>query len=120
MRARDRVADFCDEHDLHGEPAYRVLDLAAEVGEIAGDAAESAEYGAEPDGIDVSGDELGDAFFSLLAVADAFDGRRGGSGDVAGEVRTATRRERGCGVGGRGPGRRGACLVAVRRVSVTE
>jgi len=73
MDAQDRVADFCEEHDLHGESAYRVLDLAAEVGEIAGDATKSAEYGASADEIDVSEDELGDALFSLLAVAEAFD-----------------------------------------------
>ena len=73
MDAQDRVADFCEDHDLHGEPAYRVLDLAAEVGEIAGDAAKSAEYGDSPGDIDVSEDELGDALFSLLAVAEAFD-----------------------------------------------
>ena len=73
MQAQDRVARFCEEYDLEGDPAYRVLDLAAEVGEIAGDAAKSAEYGDSPGEIDVSEDELGDALFSLLAVAEAFD-----------------------------------------------
>ena len=48
MQAQDRVARFCEEYDLEGDPAYRVLDLAAEVGEIAGDAAKSAEYGDSP------------------------------------------------------------------------
>ena len=73
MQAQDRVARFCDEHDLDGDPAYRVLDLAAEVGEVAADAAKSAEYGAAPEELAVSEDELGDALFSLLATAEALD-----------------------------------------------
>lgn len=73
MDEQERVAAFLAGHDLEADPAYRLLDLAAEVGELAGDAAKSAEYGAEPDSVTVSGDELGDALFSLLAVAEAFD-----------------------------------------------
>ena len=73
MQAQDRVARFCDEHDLDADPAYRVLDLAAEVGEVAADAAKSAEYGAAPEKLAVSEDELGDALFSLLATAEALD-----------------------------------------------
>ena len=73
MQAQDRVARFCDEHDLDADPAYRVLDLAAEVGEVAADAAKSAEYGAAPEKLAVSEDELGDALFALLATAEAFD-----------------------------------------------
>jgi NTP pyrophosphatase (non-canonical NTP hydrolase) len=73
MQAQDRVARFCDEHDLEGDPEYRILDLAAEVGEVAGDAAKSSGYGADPDGLAVSEGELGDALFSLLAVAESLD-----------------------------------------------
>ncbi|QLH76628.1 nucleotide pyrophosphohydrolase [Halosimplex rubrum] len=73
MDAQDRVAAFADEHDMDADPAYRVLDLAAEVGEIAADAAKSSEYGAAPEELAVSEDELGDAVFALLATADALD-----------------------------------------------
>lgn len=73
MDEQDHVAAFIDEYDLDGDPAYRVLDLAAEVGEIAADAARSAEYGESPGSLDVSEDELGDALFSLLATAESLD-----------------------------------------------
>jgi NTP pyrophosphatase (non-canonical NTP hydrolase) len=83
MDEQERVARFLDEHDLHGDPAYRVLDLAAEVGEVAADAAKSAEYGAAPDELDVNEDELGDALFSLLAAAEALDIDAGEALDTA-------------------------------------
>ena len=73
MNAQDRVATFVAEHDMDADPAYRVLDLAAEVGEIAADAAKSSDYGDAPDQLAVSEDELGDALFSLLATAEALD-----------------------------------------------
>jgi NTP pyrophosphatase (non-canonical NTP hydrolase) len=73
MDAQDRVAAFVDEHDLAADPAYRVLDLAAEVGEVAADAAESSGYGADPGALAVDEDELGDALFALLATAEALD-----------------------------------------------
>lgn len=68
-----RVAAFLEANDLDADPVYRILDLAAEVGEVAADAAKSSEYGAAPGSLDVSEDELGDALFALLAVADGLD-----------------------------------------------
>jgi hypothetical protein len=53
------VTDFLADHELDADPAYRILDLAAEVGEVAADAAKSSEYGAAPDSLAVSQDELG-------------------------------------------------------------
>ncbi|WP_436927795.1 MazG nucleotide pyrophosphohydrolase domain-containing protein [Halosimplex amylolyticum] len=73
MDAQDRVAAFVDEHDMDADPAYRILDLTAEIGEVAADAAKSSDYGAAPENLAVSEDELGDALFSLLATADALD-----------------------------------------------
>jgi len=73
MDAQEEVARFLDEHDMDADPAYRVLDLAAEVGEVAADAAKSAEYGDAPEEVAVSEDEVGDALFSLLATAEALD-----------------------------------------------
>ena len=73
MPEQRRVAAFLDDHGLDADPAYRVLDLAAEVGEVAADAAKSSEYGADPDSLAVSEDELGDALFSLLALCEGLD-----------------------------------------------
>ena len=73
MKAQERVAAFFAAHDIEGEPAYQILDLASEVGEIAKDAAASTDYGAAPDELEVKSDELGDALFSLLAVAESLD-----------------------------------------------
>lgn len=70
---QQRVVSFADRHDLDADPAFRILDLAAEVGEIAADAAKSSGYGDRPDELAVSNDEIGDALFSLLLVADSLD-----------------------------------------------
>lgn len=73
MESQETVADFLDAHDLHAPPAYRLLDLTAEVGELAADATASTGYGASPDQFDLSRDELGDALFALLALAEETD-----------------------------------------------
>jgi NTP pyrophosphatase (non-canonical NTP hydrolase) len=73
MEEQRAVSAFIEEHELTGESVFRILDLAAEVGEIAADATDSTEYGAEPDALDVETDEIGDALFSLLAVANSLD-----------------------------------------------
>jgi len=67
------VAAFLDEAGLHAPPAYRLIDLTAEVGEVAADAAESSDYGADPEAVSVSRDEVGDVLFAALALADALD-----------------------------------------------
>ena len=73
MDAQETVADFLAANDLHADPAYRLLDLTAEVGELAADATASTDYGASPERISLSRDELGDALFALLALAEATD-----------------------------------------------
>ncbi|WP_049998216.1 MazG nucleotide pyrophosphohydrolase domain-containing protein [Halococcus sediminicola] len=83
MEEQRAVAAFVEEYELNGEPAFRILDLAAEVGEIAADATDSTDYGAKPDELDVETDEIGDALFSLLAVADALDVDAGDALDEA-------------------------------------
>ncbi|MFU8868252.1 MazG nucleotide pyrophosphohydrolase domain-containing protein [Natronococcus sp.] len=70
---QQRVAAFVDDHDLETPPEFRLLDLVSEVGELAKDANESTTYGAEPDDLEISSDELGDALFALLAVADTLE-----------------------------------------------
>ena len=73
MDQQDRVAAFLDEHDLDAPLAYRLLDLQSEVGELAKEATGSTDYGAEPAAIDLANDEVGDALFALLSVAEAAD-----------------------------------------------
>lgn len=73
MDEQQKVAAFLETHELDSDPAFRILDLVSEVGEIAKDANESTEYGASPEDLDVKTDELGDALFSLLAVAESLD-----------------------------------------------
>ncbi|RLM59226.1 nucleotide pyrophosphohydrolase [Halobellus sp. Atlit-31R] len=68
-----RVADFLAEAELHTHPAYRLLDLTAEVGELAADAAKSSAYGDDPESLSVHSEELGDALFALLALAAELD-----------------------------------------------
>ncbi|WP_458206727.1 MazG nucleotide pyrophosphohydrolase domain-containing protein [Haladaptatus sp. NG-SE-30] len=58
---------------MDAPPAYRLLDLASEVGELAKDANESTDYGADPDAIAVNADEVGDALFALLSLAESLD-----------------------------------------------
>ncbi|MFB6268372.1 MAG: MazG nucleotide pyrophosphohydrolase domain-containing protein [Halobacterium sp.] len=72
MDEQARVAAFLDDHDLHAPPEHRVLDLASEVGELAKDVNKSTDYGATG-GADVERDELGDALFCVLALADELD-----------------------------------------------
>ncbi|WP_049924496.1 MazG nucleotide pyrophosphohydrolase domain-containing protein [Halopiger djelfimassiliensis] len=73
MDEQRRVADFVARHGLETPPEYRLLDLTSEVGELAKDAAESTGYGDTPADLEISADELGDALFALLALADSLE-----------------------------------------------
>lgn len=73
MDAQERVAAFVRDHDLEAPPAYRLLDLVSEVGEVAKDAAESTGYGESPADIEIHEDELGDVLFAVLALAERLD-----------------------------------------------
>lgn len=73
MDAQERVATFVATHGIEANPAYRLLDLAAEVGELAADLNAATDYGERPDGAAVAEDELGDALFALLALAESLD-----------------------------------------------
>ncbi|MFB6361292.1 MAG: MazG nucleotide pyrophosphohydrolase domain-containing protein [Halobacteriales archaeon] len=66
------VAEFVAAHDLAADPAYRVLDLVSEVGEVAKEINLSTEYGRSA-GADIAADELGDTIFALLALCEAVD-----------------------------------------------
>lgn len=71
MDEQQKVAAFFEEQDMRGDPAYQILALAAEVGEIADDAAKSTSWGADPAGLQVKSDEIGDALFCLLALSES-------------------------------------------------
>ncbi|WP_227354577.1 MazG nucleotide pyrophosphohydrolase domain-containing protein [Haladaptatus salinisoli] len=83
MKEQQTVARFLAEHELDAPPAYRLLDLASEVGELAKDANESTAYGSNPGAVSVESDELGDALFSLLSLAESLDIDAGAALDEA-------------------------------------
>jgi NTP pyrophosphatase (non-canonical NTP hydrolase) len=73
MDEQQKVAGFVQDNEIECPPAYRLLDLVSELGEVAKDAAESTDYGDSPADIDISSDEIGDLLFSLLALAESVD-----------------------------------------------
>jgi NTP pyrophosphatase (non-canonical NTP hydrolase) len=73
MDEQDRVAAFVAEHGLETDLAYRALDLESEVGEVAKEIATSTDYGSDPAAAAVATDEIGDALFALLALAETAD-----------------------------------------------
>jgi NTP pyrophosphatase (non-canonical NTP hydrolase) len=67
---QDRAERFVQDHHLEAATVIRILDLVSEVGEVAKEALESSDYGRgtyEP--TPSLREELGDAFFSLVCVA---------------------------------------------------
>ena len=70
---QERVEDFMDEHDMDGTPAFAVIDLMAEAGEIASDAAKSADYGLSEEEMEIKQDEFGDVMFSLIVLANRME-----------------------------------------------
>ncbi|PSG98682.1 MAG: nucleotide pyrophosphohydrolase [Nanohaloarchaea archaeon SW_7_43_1] len=69
MEQQEKVAEFVEKHNMQATSAFRIMDLVAEVGEIASDATKSADYGESEEELRVEKDELGDALFSLISVA---------------------------------------------------
>jgi len=66
-----RVAAFARDHDLLHDPATHALDLVSEVGEVAKEVLLSTDYGRRaPQPRPELADELGDALYSLLALAE--------------------------------------------------
>ncbi|SDK04407.1 NTP pyrophosphatase, house-cleaning of non-canonical NTPs [Halovenus aranensis] len=83
MDEQRQVAAFIDRHDIDAPPAFRLLDVVSELGEIAKDVNESTGYGDTPTEAAVSEDELGDALFALLALAEELDADAGAALDTA-------------------------------------
>ncbi|MFC7073536.1 MazG nucleotide pyrophosphohydrolase domain-containing protein [Halovenus rubra] len=83
MDEQRQVGDFIEQHDLSAPPAFRLLDVVSELGEVAKDLNESTGYGTSPEAVDINEDELGDALFSLLALAESVDMDAGESLETA-------------------------------------
>ena len=68
------VERFLSRHGLRYDAATHTLDLVAEVGELAKLVLEASDYGQAPlrSDVDFSG-ELGDVFYSMLALATALE-----------------------------------------------
>ena len=69
---QQQVADFARAHDLLHDPATHALDLVSEVGELAKEVLRATDYGRQParPGPELTV-EVGDALYSLLALAQA-------------------------------------------------
>ncbi|WP_424003079.1 MazG nucleotide pyrophosphohydrolase domain-containing protein [Haloarcula salina] len=73
MKQQQQVAAFVDRNDIETPPAYRLLDVLGELGEIAAEVNETTGYGADPSALSVPEDEIGDALFALLALCEQLD-----------------------------------------------
>ena len=74
MSLQSEVHEFLARHRLHHRPETHALDLTAEVGEIAKALLEASQYGRIVATTNESlFGEMGDALFSLIALADALD-----------------------------------------------
>lgn len=75
MNSMQKAVDkFCELHSLKTTPEHRLIDLVSEVGEVAKEILKMSDYGKKP--VKKSREieeELGDAAFSLAALANNFD-----------------------------------------------
>ncbi len=69
-----RIAAFVREHGLTTDPATRLLDLTAEVGELCKAYLEASQYGHREAALTAHwAEELGDVLFALVCLANATD-----------------------------------------------
>ena len=74
MSFQKRCREFVAQHGLSHTPQIHTLDLVSEVGEIAKALLEGCEYGKAPPQYTLAlEEELGDAFFTLIALAESLD-----------------------------------------------
>lgn len=70
MGKQEEVSIFMSQYDLDIKPEYRALDVAAEMGEVASQMLADSGYGDRAiRGTDDLEDEIGDLYFSLIALA---------------------------------------------------
>lgn len=72
--SQKKVEEFCATNKLESPAEYRLLDLVAEIGEVAKEVLKSTEYGRREKGklSDKISEELGDALYSLISVANIY------------------------------------------------
>ena len=71
---QEKIKKFCKENNMEAPAEHRVLDLASEIGEVAKEILKMTDYGKKP--IEKNNkieEELGDAFYSLITVANYFE-----------------------------------------------
>ena len=74
MDFQTRVRDFLARYGLRHTAHVHALDLSSEVGEVAKAILEASNYGRSPVTLeDALVEELGDTFFSLIALAESLD-----------------------------------------------
>lgn len=72
MKLQDDVKEFTKKHNLQHKPEVHTLDLMSEIGEVAKEILKATDYGKkEFKSREELKSELGDAFYSLLTVANA-------------------------------------------------
>jgi len=70
MGKQEEVSIFMSQYDLDIKPEYRALDVAAEMGEVASQMLADSGYGNHTiKGTKDLEDEIGDLYFSLIALA---------------------------------------------------
>ena len=70
---QNEVQEFVEKNNLQTEPAFRIMDLVAELGEVVADATKSSHYGKHKGELKVKEDEVGDVLFSLCALCNNLD-----------------------------------------------
>jgi NTP pyrophosphatase (non-canonical NTP hydrolase) len=69
-----KVKKFMDENNMNNPVEYRMLDLVDEIGEVAKEISKMSGYGTkQPEFREEIRMELGDAFYSLITVANFYD-----------------------------------------------
>jgi NTP pyrophosphatase (non-canonical NTP hydrolase) len=71
---QERTRDFIKHHGLGHTPQTHALDLMSEVGEVAKSLLQASDYGRSPLELSAAlSEELGDAFYSLVALAESLN-----------------------------------------------
>jgi NTP pyrophosphatase (non-canonical NTP hydrolase) len=72
LEAQQAVAQFVQRHGLETDVEHRLLDMVAEVGELAKEVLKGTNYGREPMALTADWcEELGDVLFALICLANA-------------------------------------------------
>jgi len=73
MKQQQQVSDVLGHGDIDTPPAYRLLDVVAELGAIAAEVNETTGYGTDSTALSIREETVGDALFALLALCEQLD-----------------------------------------------